>query len=69
MPASTGGWHSLILLTFNLVLASGWVEAHAAAAQREVLAAAAADAPAAAVLVVARGDEALPLPDAAAASY
>jgi hypothetical protein len=76
MPASIRGWHLLVLLTFSFTLASGYwaaVEAHAAAALREVPAA--ADVPAAAGVgvvvreLVAREDEALLLPDVVAASY
>jgi hypothetical protein len=73
MPASTRDWHLAILLTFSFLAFGYWaaVGAHAAAAQREVPAA--ADVPAAAGVVVrelvAREDEALLLPDVAAASY
>jgi hypothetical protein len=75
MPAPIGGLALLVRLTFSSVLASGWaaVGAHAAAAPREVPAAAAADAPAAAEVVVrelvAQEAEVLRPPGVAAASY
>jgi hypothetical protein len=79
MPASIGGWHLLVLLTFSLVSASrSWtVEEHAAVAVAQVPAVGVAqhEVPAAAVALATAGDalaaagDAALLPGAAGSRY